>query len=605
MSTRIFLPIAFLSLAAAGHAQPAGPARQDSLWGVWTDPARPDTARLPALERFIREGPLRTRPDSALHLVRMLYDTAAHRGLREQMIAAISLEGILMSRTGDHAAAIDLHRKALEMSRAIGDPRSACRALAHIGNSYYQMQEPWEALRYGTEAMELARSLGMRAWESEYLHNMAVANANMGYMDSSRAQTERSLRIAREIGHERGVLSALVMLGDHHRAAGRTARAEDHYQRAADLAARINEPRMRVDAFFGSAEVHADRKEWDRCIGKGHEALALAVGMNDAFLTEQAYWHLAGWNEQAGRYPEALAALKENMRVHDQVRNDANKAALLRQSVRSEYDRKEAVLRAEMAANEAIAAAEMRRGKAVRNGIAGGGLLVLAGLAAWSFTDRKRRKERFQRTTAELQTRVLRSQMNPHFIFNALNSINAYVQRHDAQAASTFLSKFAGVMRGVLENSRHNEVPLDDDITTLRGYMELERRRSEDKFDFTISVDPAIDPEKVMVPPLVAQPFVENAIWHGFKGKVGPGHITIEVRRSGEQLVWSIADDGVGRGRTAAASPKSPGKTALGTAIARDRLALLQQQYGTPAGFRYEDPAQGTHVVVRMPLIAA
>ena len=78
-----------------------------------------------------------------------------------------------------------------------------------------------------------------------------------------------------------------------------------------------------------------------------------------------------------------------------------------------------------------------------------------------------------------------------------------------------------------------------------------------------------------------------------------------EDRRSGEQLVWSIADDGVGRDRTTEASPKSSGKTALGTAIARNRLALLQQRYGTPAGFRYEEPVQGTHVVVRMPLITA
>ena len=93
--------------------------------------------------------------------------------------------------------------------------------------------------------------------------------------------------------------------------------------------------------------------------------------------------------------------------------------------------------------------------------------------------------------------------MNPHFIFNALNSINAFVQRNDQDSASSYLSKFARVMRLVLENSRHAEVPLTDDLEALRGYMDLERMRMNKKFDFTIILDPSIDPEEVLVPPLV------------------------------------------------------------------------------------------------------
>ncbi|MBK6543645.1 MAG: histidine kinase [Flavobacteriales bacterium] len=114
--------------------------------------------------------------------------------------------------------------------------------------------------------------------------------------------------------------------------------------------------------------------------------------------------------------------------------------------------------------------------------------------------------------------------MNPHFIFNALNSINAFVQRNDPDRAGSFVTKFARVMRSVLENSRHAEVSLSEDLEALRGYMDLERMRMDKKFDFTVEVDPALDPEEVMVPPLVVQPFVENAIlaWHGGQGGTGP-----------------------------------------------------------------------------------
>jgi LytS/YehU family sensor histidine kinase len=221
--------------------------------------------------------------------------------------------------------------------------------------------------------------------------------------------------------------------------------------------------------------------------------------------------------------------------------------------------------------------------------------------------DRKRRRERFEKEAATLETQALRSQMNPHFIFNALNSINAFVQRNDQDSASSFLGKFARVMRLVLENSRHAEVPLKDDLEALRGYLELECIRMGRKFDFTITVDPSLDPEDVLVPPLVVQPFVENAIWHGMAGKEGGGHINLHVAKHDGQLRWTIEDDGAGR--HAPKFPPAEGtptkKTSLGTAITRARLDLVQKQHGGKAGFHYTDLPQGTRVEVDMPLLSA
>ena len=233
--------------------------------------------------------------------------------------------------------------------------------------------------------------------------------------------------------------------------------------------------------------------------------------------------------------------------------------------------------------------------------------MLLGGGIAWFITDRRRRQERFEKESATLETQALRSQMNPHFIFNALNSINAFVQKNDQDSATSYLSKFARVMRLVLENSRHAEVPLNDDLEALRGYLDLERMRMEKKFDFTITVDQTIDPEEVMVPPLVVQPFVENAIWHGMAGKEGKGHITLSVARRGSQMVWTIEDDGAGRHAKKEASPlgQPMKKTSLGTAITRSRLDLVQKQHGGKAGFHYTDLPQGTRVEVEMPFLSA
>ncbi|MBK9275754.1 MAG: histidine kinase [Flavobacteriales bacterium] len=236
---------------------------------------------------------------------------------------------------------------------------------------------------------------------------------------------------------------------------------------------------------------------------------------------------------------------------------------------------------------------------------AGAALMVLAAAGLWFRTDRRRRKERFEREAAQLETQALRSQMNPHFIFNALNSIHAYIQQQDPDRAGSFVTKFARVMRSVLENSRHAEVPLRDDLDTLKAYMDLERQRSG-SFDYSVEVDPEVDQDEVLVPPLVVQPFVENAIWHGMAGREGKGHITLRVERRGGQLTYIIQDDGVGR---KAAPPTPQGhpikKTSLGTAITRSRLDLVQKQHGGKAGFRYVDLDVGTRVEVDMPLLTA
>ena len=220
------------------------------------------------------------------------------------------------------------------------------------------------------------------------------------------------------------------------------------------------------------------------------------------------------------------------------------------------------------------------------------------------------RTEHFEKEAARLEIQALRSQMNPHFIFNALNSIQSFVERNDPDRAGIFLSRFARLMRLVLENSRHAEVPLRSDLEALELYLNLEQARTNDRFSYHIHVDPAIDPDLVLVPPLVAQPFVENAIWHGMAGRTDRGHIALHVRLEGDDLRFVVEDDGQGRA-AAGGRDRSPGvdepalakKTSLGTAITRARLDLVGRQKGRPAGFTYTDLPQGTRVVLTLPLV--
>ncbi|MBS1748116.1 MAG: histidine kinase [Bacteroidetes bacterium] len=176
-----------------------------------------------------------------------------------------------------------------------------------------------------------------------------------------------------------------------------------------------------------------------------------------------------------------------------------------------------------------------------------------------------------QKTALELQ--ALRAQMNPHFIFNCLNSINRFIINNDAAKAADYLTKFAKLIRIVLEQSGKSFVPLEDELKCLQLYIDLEALRFETPFQYEINCN-NIDISSVMIPTLLIQPFVENAIWHGLQGIDKTGKINIAIHVDDKILHCKICDNGVGR-TAGALKDKSPGKKSLGMNITQHRLQLF------------------------------
>jgi two-component system LytT family sensor kinase len=165
-------------------------------------------------------------------------------------------------------------------------------------------------------------------------------------------------------------------------------------------------------------------------------------------------------------------------------------------------------------------------------------------------THRKNDKEKYllQNQLIQMKLEALRSQMNPHFIFNALNSINRYIIRNNKETASEYLIKFSKLIRSILENSKLKVIPLEKEIEAIQLYVDLELLRFDDKFDFVVRIDESINKEASQIPPLILQPFVENAIWHGLMKKKGRGQITIDITaKNSDVLSVAIEDNGVGR----------------------------------------------------------
>ena len=231
-----------------------------------------------------------------------------------------------------------------------------------------------------------------------------------------------------------------------------------------------------------------------------------------------------------------------------------------------------------------------------------GGLVLLLVTAYFMFKYIK--QQRLANNLLALKS--LRSQMNPHFIFNALNSVNTFIATNDERTANKYLSDFSQLMRAVLENSEEDFIPLKKEIELLNLYTKLEHFRFQDKFDYSINVDETIDTEEFQIPPMLLQPYIENAVWHGLRYKTEKGHLNINIQpKSKDEITITISDDGIGRERSKALKTDHQKKqNSKGMNNIKKRVAILNEMYKDKVDVTINDFQEledaGTKVVVTL-----
>ena len=206
------------------------------------------------------------------------------------------------------------------------------------------------------------------------------------------------------------------------------------------------------------------------------------------------------------------------------------------------------------------------------------GILVILGLAFIVYrqvSKRKLKRAELSRKMRELELTVIRTQMNPHFMYNCLNSIQNLVQKSQNEEAFTYLSKFASLVRQVLNNSKKEEIPLSKELGSVKEYIELEQLRFD--FDYKIELSEGIDANGIFVPPMLLQPFVENALLHGLLLKKSNRLLAIRILKDHAKIVLVVEDNGVGREAAGKSDQTGNGQ---GILLCRNRLSLLSEKTG-------------------------
>ncbi|MES2628422.1 MAG: two-component regulator propeller domain-containing protein [Bacteroidota bacterium] len=236
-------------------------------------------------------------------------------------------------------------------------------------------------------------------------------------------------------------------------------------------------------------------------------------------------------------------------------------------------------------------------------------VIVVVFLIFNSRFSRLEEKNLLRQQALEEEQKALRAQMNPHFIFNALNSIQYFILNKDILKANLYLSKFAALIRRILENSKNAFISIYDEMETIRLYIEIEAQRFDSSFEFEISIDSDVDKYNIEIPPMIIQPYVENAIWHGLLHRASKGKLTIHLYKAQNKVICEIRDNGIGRQRSQeiAKSHSLKKHKSVGMDITRNRLDNISQMQRSHYSVVIEDlfdengEAAGTSVELTFP----
>jgi LytS/YehU family sensor histidine kinase len=290
------------------------------------------------------------------------------------------------------------------------------------------------------------------------------------------------------------------------------------------------------------------------------------------------------------------------MQLSDSISNDEFLKQVTRMEIQYDYDKKQEAAEYERMQEKLISDSKIRMQRILLSGLAI--LLVIVALLSLLFLRHTRLRARYAQI--DLEQRLLRAQMNPHFIFNSLCAIQDLIVTNKPQKANAFLTNISRLMRNILENTRVEYVSLEKEIETLRLYMDVQQLRFENGFTYGIDVDESIDPENVSVPPMLAQPCVENSIEHGLLPGREDGRINVRYSLKEGLMMLEVTDNGVGRDKAEEHKPLMK-KESLSTRLTEKRLEhfrkiLKEKHISYEIIDLYEEGvAAGTRVVMMLP----
>ncbi len=552
-------------------------------------------------------------PDSALMLIDKLIAEYQTKQFEFGLARALSMKSWLITVQLEYEQAHKLAHQALEIQQEDGrDSAGIALTLNRIGIVNLHFERIEEAEDYMTQALEYFKLLEDSVHIDMCLNNLGiVALERKDYQAAIRYYKQSlAIRLNREMWY--WAAFAYYNIGSLYTEQAKVDSAQHYLDLSVNtfltktLAKRI--PPM---VYLGLAELSYAKRNWDDALKFAEISLDSATYLKRKEIVLAAKEFIPGVHSQIQDYQRAYETLLEfqaEKSIRDSLNNEAE-VSEVEERYQNVQKEKELV---ELRAKELGAVNKIQEFRVLLLSVSIAGALILA--VFLYFFQRKRQQQRWmeadlQAKISEMKLTALRSQMNPHFIFNCINTAQNFVLRSQKEEAYDYLSRFAKLLRVVLEYSDQTYISVEDEIHHLRLYIELESIRFDGQFEHRFEVDEAIKEGIFEIPTMILQPFVENAIIHGLVNRSeGGGILTVVLSKENEVLHCTIEDNGVGR-EIAAEIKRQKERFYKGTALpnVRERLAMIEKETGLPLGLTISDLTDGnkptgTRVSLSLPL---
>jgi tetratricopeptide (TPR) repeat protein len=519
-----------------------------------------------------------SRPDSGLIFLKKAISIAALMGDEERSSLLQVQAAEQYTTLGNYPEAIDLLYKTLSVFEKQNNYQGSGDAYRALGRIYNIQRNNEKALEFNAKALQSYEKTGVVMNTVQMLYETSVIYAGKKNFPEAAKWMEKAIQKMRAKEKNKDPERFNIFMGLLYYYKQETAEAIPYIQKAIEQAEIDGNTYGLPKYYFLLGRSYAGKKESKKAISALKKSLQLSQDLQDLESESNAAHALYEVYKSSGDHGSALEMHELDVLLTDSIQRIEDEKHLIEQQFKYDYEKKSLLEKAEQEKKINALNFESERNNARKNTwliVLAAGLLLTGAIAYFLYTS-FRQKNIIETQKARLfKQKLLVSQMNPHFIFNSLNAIQNYIFKQNSLQAGTYLSQFSDMIRMILDFSRKDHITLESELSFLKHYMELQQLRLDKKFEYTIKVDENLDPKTVLVPPMLAQPFIENAIEHGIFYKEGKGHVSVCIQKIAAHLEYTIEDDGVGL--TAAMNLKAGQQRhkSLATKITEERIETL------------------------------
>lgn len=491
------------------------------------------------------------------------------------IVFSLNNAGVDCRRQDKLQKAFDYHVRALVLAEKINDIRNICVATNSIGNIQLSTEKYDDAITHFNHALELEEKSHNELGIAINLGNLGFAYQGLNKVDLAIQYHKRSLAINLKMNRPIGMAICYNALGAAYKEKKDYPAAMEYFEKALEVNDKVDDKVHVAESYLSIGKLLGAQGRHDEARKYMQQSIDISTFWGFKSMLMDAYKALAADYKASGEFEKSLAATDKSLLYKDSILDEKSAMALTQMQTIYEVDRKDNHIRT-LEHDKMIGELRTKRNVVITFFLAAFLLMAIVG----GFFYIRHRNLKANKQTLQLELRSLRSQMNPHFIFNSLSSIHRYIWSNNQEEASDYLTKFSRLMRLILDNTQHTFVTLNKELESLRLYLDLESLRCNGIFEYHFNIDPEINDEEVLIPPMILQPYVENAIWHGLVHKLPEekGLLNIDIVLKKRSLVCTITDNGIGRKRAMEIKDrKGRMHTSVGMKVTEGRIDLIRK----------------------------